>query len=215
MTWLAPKIGSSHEAGALRYSCALMAGRASSGDRRWVGAWVWLTAALLLTAPLAWAGTEGEPPKPKATPDSQPGDVVGEAQGEVLVPVQQPEEPPPRNVELDDLLRLPQGFSSDVERRGGATRSEWTTRFETARKDFESAKKKLVQLNAELDKVSESSSAWQVSAPGSNDPQTSPLSIRLRQDMKAQREEIEAAERRLRVLHVEADLAGVPAGWRE
>ena len=137
------------------------------------------------------------------------------AEGEVLVPVEsQPDAAPPQ-IGLDDLLRLPNSFEADVDRRGGATASEWRARFERARDAFADAKEKLVELDRELDKASGSSSAWQVSAPGSSDPQTSPLNLRLRQDVKDQRVTIEDAERQLRALHVEADLAAVPAEWRE
>ena len=73
----------------------------------------------------------------------------------------------------------------------------------------------LAQIEEELDSASESSSAWQVSAPGSDSPETSPLSFRLRQQVKDQRAEILASERQLRALEVEADLAAVPPGWRE
>ncbi len=132
--------------------------------------------------------------------------------GEVLVP-RQGEDPAP-DVGLDDLLRLPEGFGAGVTERGGATRLEWSSRFETARTDVAEARKRLEQLNAELDRTSESSSSWQVSAPGASDPQTSPLSMRLREEIKTQRSAIEEAERRLRSLHVEADLASVPPEWR-
>ena len=41
------------------------------------------------------------------------------------------------------------------------------------------------------------------------------MSFRLRQQVKDQRAEIVASERRLRALEVEADLAQVPSDWRE
>lgn len=236
MTRQAAKSAVPTEPEGLRYSCVPMPGSASRWDRRRVGALVWL-AALLLTFVLGVAGLEaraaaasdetsapapsGSKQSSEAAPETPPAEkpAPGAAEagsGEVLVPVQaSPDDAPPRQVELDDLLRLPQGFSSDVERRGGVTRSEWLARFSGARQELADAKKKLVDLNGELDKVSQSSSSWQVSAPGSADPQTSPLSLRLRQDIKAQRTRIEEAERRLRALDVEADLAAVPASWRE
>ena len=126
--------------------------------------------------------------------------------------------PPPSQgdapVDLDRLLRLPEGFGSEIERRAGATPGEWRARFETARSDVEEARRELARLEKELDSTSESSSSWQISAPGADNPETSPLSFRLRQDVKDQRGEIDASERRLRALDVEADLADVPADWR-
>jgi hypothetical protein len=134
-----------------------------------------------------------------------------EETGEVLVPVQQGGVP---RIGLDDLLRLPDDFAADVDRRGGATRQEWSARFSAARDELEAAKEKLVEFEREMERSSDSSSAWQVSAPGSSDPQTSPLNLRLRQELKDQRIRIEEAARRQRALDVEADLASVPLDWR-
>jgi hypothetical protein len=50
-------------------------------------------------------------------------------------------------------------------------------------------------------------------ASGQNDP-TSPLSFKLRQELVRNREALEEAEKALRELKIEADLAGVPATWR-
>jgi hypothetical protein len=127
----------------------------------------------------------------------------------------EPAPPPGPPVALDQLLRLPNSFEADVDRRGGATASEWKGRFAGVREEIEDARLQLARTEQELDQVSDSSSAWQVSAPGSNDPQTSPLSLRLRQQIKEQRARIDEAERRLRALSVEADLAAVPAEWRQ
>jgi hypothetical protein len=56
---------------------------------------------------------------------------------------------------------------------------------------------------------------WQMSAPGvqAMNPEDSPVSYELRQELRRQREEIERFERRLRELEVEAKLAGVPDEW--
>ena len=125
--------------------------------------------------------------------------------------------PPPGagKVELERLLRLPESFRTEAERRGGETAVAWRARFQQARHDLEQARLELARVDKELDSVSDSSSAWQVSAPGSDNPELSPLSFRLRQQVKDQRREIIASERRLRALEVEADLADVPPGWRE
>ena len=45
-------------------------------------------------------------------------------------------------------------------------------------------------------------------------PTNSPLSFRLRQELLRKREDLEAAERSLRDLRIEADLVGVPVDWR-
>lgn len=118
-------------------------------------------------------------------------------------------------VALDQLLRLPNSFEADVDRRRGATASEWRSRFADVRAQIQEAKLQLARTQKELDQASDSSSAWQVSAPGSNDPQASPLSLRLRQDIRDRRAQVEETERRLRALEVEADLAAVPEAWRQ
>ena len=53
-----------------------------------------------------------------------------------------------------------------------------------------------------------------MSAPGTTTPENSPLSFKLRVEIKRRREEITQAERELRKLEIEADLADVPADWR-
>ena len=53
-----------------------------------------------------------------------------------------------------------------------------------------------------------------MSAPGAQaGAENSPVSFRLRQELRKQRDELAAAERRLNELEVEANLAGVPAEW--
>jgi hypothetical protein len=146
----------------------------------------------------------GLPPAPEEV-DARPG-----ATGET-----EPAADPGPEVGLDKLLRLPNSFEADIDRRGGATASEWRLRFDKARGGVDEAKEKLVKAEKELDQISGSSTSWQVSAPGASDPQTSPLSLRLRQEVKAHRAEIEQAERELRSLDVAADLAAVPTEWRE
>jgi hypothetical protein len=161
------------------------------------------------------AADESVPSSTPGTPSSKPGtpeevDARPGATGET-----EPAADPGPEVGLDKLLRLPNSFEADIDRRGGATASEWRLRFDKARGGVDEAKEKLVKAEKELDQISGSSTSWQVSAPGASDPQTSPLSLRLRQEVKAHRAEIEQAERELRSLDVAADLAAVPTEWRE
>ena len=61
------------------------------------------------------------------------------------------------------------------------------------------------------------SAAWQMAVPGvgveSNE--NSPISFRLIQEIRRQREEVEHGQRRLQDLEVEANLAGVPKAWSQ
>ena len=123
-------------------------------------------------------------------------------------------EPAPQ-VALDDLLRLPSGYAESAGRKGGATAPEWRARFAAARTRVSDAEKELERLDKELGALSQDASAWSVAAPGSSDPQSGPLNLRLRQQIKDQKAAIEEAERDLRALEVEADLAAVPPDWRQ
>ena len=134
-----------------------------------------------------------------------------------------PPEPPPapnagsRDVGLDSLLRLPPKSSAAAEpRTGGATKQEWQQRFATARGDVEAAHQAIDKAQDELGKLSRGTDNWQMSAPGAQagtQTETSPMSYKLRQELRNQREELASAERRLTDLEVEANLAGVPEEW--
>jgi hypothetical protein len=128
-----------------------------------------------------------------------------------------PTAPPAGKVDLDQLLQLPDSLDYGVERRGGATRSEWRSRFHEARKGLEEARSSLADAQEALAKRAGSSDGWAMAPPGlpaeaaGNDANT----VRLREEVRRQRAEVSRAETRLRDLDVEANLAGIPADWRE
>lgn len=124
------------------------------------------------------------------------------------------------SVPLDRLLTLPGDVDVSEPRYGGATRSEWRTRFEEVRNRRDGAQKGLNAAQEELQKLAADGSQWQVAAPGiggveAATSETGPLSYRLRQEIKRQREELERAERDLQELRIEANLAGVPQSWTQ
>lgn len=125
--------------------------------------------------------------------------------------------PPGASVGLDSLLRLPPDSAPEPARTGGASRQEWEQRFATARGDLKTAQDALDKAQADLAKLAEGTDAWQMSAPGIGQAQSgnenSPMSFKLRQEIRRQREEVASAERRLNELEVEAKLAGVPDEW--
>jgi len=155
-------------------------------------------------------GEEGEPEAlrvPSRTPGDPPrgrDDSRGEGPG------------------IDSLLQLPNGFMSERSRPvAGAGESEWRRRFERSVGELAAAKRKLDKTKSELDEVAESGGAnqWSVAPPGGgggggSSPASSPLSFKLRQQLKDDRDAVEQAERALRELRIEADLAGVPQSWR-
>jgi hypothetical protein len=61
-----------------------------------------------------------------------------------------------------------------------------------------------------------SGTQWSIAPPGGGAaaPTSSPLSFKLRQELKQNRLELEDADKALRKLQIEADLAGVPRSWR-
>lgn len=123
---------------------------------------------------------------------------------------------------LDSLLRLP----SDYQRQetapivAGVSEAEWKRRFRTTRETLDAARAALEKTKRELDDVAVDggSSQWSVAPPtggeGGNAPASSPLSFKLRQALRQHRVELEDAEKAMRELEIEANLAGVPRDWR-
>lgn len=126
-------------------------------------------------------------------------------------------EPPPKRVTLDQLLTLPSALPVESGQHGGLTRGEWSGRFSEAEADVQVAK---AELEASLDKLSEvvgKTSNWQVAAPGvqAAPSDNSPANYGLKQEVRRRREDVARAERALRDLIVEANLAGVPESWHK
>ena len=123
----------------------------------------------------------------------------------------------PPAVDLDLLLRLPDEYSVDGRLRGGASRSEWRSRFFEAREQLGEEQANLARLQRKMEGMAGGGGSWSAGAPGmaAPDPQHSTLNYKLRQDIRRARESVTEAEHNLRALRVEADLASVPESWRE
>jgi len=122
---------------------------------------------------------------------------------------------PTEPVSLDRLLTLPAVLPIESSERGGLTRGEWSNRFEEADEDVTAAE---ADLEESLDKLSElvgKTSNWKVAAPGiqAAPSENSPANYGLKQEVRRKREDVARAERALRDLIVEANLAGVPESW--
>lgn len=118
-------------------------------------------------------------------------------------------------VDLGRLLRLPDSYRQSSGNRRGVKRAEWENRFEIVRLDLSSSVQALAKAQSDLAEAADGSSAWAVAAPGATpNPENTPLSYKLRQEIRRQRELIERSERKLRSLEIEADLADVPQQWR-
>lgn len=118
-------------------------------------------------------------------------------------------------VRLDKLLRLPDSVEFEMERRGGATRTEWRARFKAAKDDVVLAKKELDQATDKLEKAAVGSDQWRFVPPGGDVAAENNDNLRLRMDVTKKRETLAHAEKRARDLEVEANLASVPPEWRE
>jgi len=131
---------------------------------------------------------------------------------------QQPERDaePPQEISIDRLLRLPDSYVAGGERRGGATRQQWRKRFDEARARVETLRLELARAQHELEGMAGTTGQWQAAAPGGGTPdhQTQTVSYKLRQAIREQRDALTGAERALRDLSVQADLADVPQAWR-
>ena len=91
-------------------------------------------------------------------------------------------------------------------------RKRWEERFAAVRGDLDGARAKLAKAQADLEALAHKSDSWQMAAPGAQpNAENSPVSYKLRQEIRQYREDVGRAERRLRELEVEASLAGVPA----
>ena len=126
-------------------------------------------------------------------------------------------------VELDTLLHLPSGFGTRTPKGvAGASESEWRRRFSKADGELAEARRSLDKTKKELDEVAVAGggSQWSIAPPGGgggggdSSSSSSPMSFKLRQKLREDRELIEEGERALRELRIEADLAGVPQAWR-
>jgi hypothetical protein len=123
--------------------------------------------------------------------------------------------PAPQPAGLDRLLKLPEGQSYGVDRRGGLSRGEWKARFNELREALAGEKRALAHAQLQLDEVASSTSNWQMAPiPGLEVSPDAPLDYQLRHVIRRHKSEIERLGNRLGELEIEANLAGVPEDWR-
>ncbi len=116
-------------------------------------------------------------------------------------------------VEMDQLLTLPKGFGASAERRGGLTRIEWIDRFALAEQALAAAKEALAKSQRAMEEAA-SGEGWKAAPPGLPASTEGTANFQLRQEIKRNRGEVARAEKHLRDLIVEANLAEVPENWR-
>ena len=123
-------------------------------------------------------------------------------------PAQRPSQP----LNLDRLLRPPGVVSATPSAEpsyGGRDRAEW-------REEFQRGSQEVADLEAKVE-VSQNrlrqtaTGDWNYSPAGGE--ATDPEVLRLRAQLRRDRQSLEASRQRLRDLRVEASLAGVPEAW--
>jgi hypothetical protein len=97
-------------------------------------------------------------------------------------------------------------------RYGGKDREAWSRDFSNARSEVAELEDKVEAAQQEYRQVSDAE--WGYSPIGGGTP-TDPEVLRVRAEIKRDRQSLEAARQRLRELGVEASLAGVPKEWSE
>lgn len=174
--------------------------------------------ALVCVFALASAGALAEATGDAAGRTADAGAQAGASPG--APPAAKPPAPgtPAPVLDFDALLRLPEGRTYTVERRGGLTSGEWKARFGAARGAIAEERRALREAETRLETTAEENASWQVAPPLPGQEQTGPgdntIDYNLRQAIRRHRAEIERLERDLREVEIEANLAGVPEAWR-
>jgi hypothetical protein len=123
---------------------------------------------------------------------------------------------PPEDVALDRLLQLPTTMRFDSESRQGASEAEWRTRFRESLAEIRTADDSLQRSRNELEAASGGGGgSWQMAPPGSSSTENSPVSFKLREDIRRGKDQVDETQRKHRELEVQADLADVPLSWRD
>lgn len=120
-------------------------------------------------------------------------------------------------VRLERLFQLPpQAAPRELDALpGGASREEWEERFRLAHGELDAATAALRDAQQELEELASEGGSWQLAVPGAGaGAENSPLSFRLRQEIRGHRESQAEAEAKLTDLRVKASLAGVPQAWQ-
>jgi hypothetical protein len=132
--------------------------------------------------------------------------------GDYTDPGPAPQHQPSKPLDLDRLLRPPGTVvTPSIEPSyGGRDRAAWQGQFIDARAEVADLEGKVEAIQNRLRQVT--SSDWNYTPSGGEvaDPEVLKLRAQLRRD----RQSLEASRQRLRDLQVEASLAGVPEEWR-
>jgi hypothetical protein len=117
-------------------------------------------------------------------------------------------------LKLDSILRPRSTPTAKIggEAVGGRNRTEWADAFAGIRLEIQELDGKLEISRKKLSASAAATGEYQYSPLGGGQS-TDPETLKLRAQLKRDRESLDAARRRLRDLEVEASLSGVPREW--
>ncbi len=139
-----------------------------------------------------------------ADPESTMGDA-----GEVVQTAPRLSAP---SLNLERLLRPPRVAGLPPETPGGKDREAWSTEFSGLRSEIADLEQGIALAQDGIREAAPDD--WSFSPTGGGMP-SDPEVLRLRAQLRRDRQSLEAARQRLRDLDVEASLAGVPDGWTQ
>jgi hypothetical protein len=128
--------------------------------------------------------------------------------GQAPAPQQKPSEP----LDLDRLLRPPGAITATPSAEpsfGGRDRGAWREEFQRATLEVADLEEKVEVSQNRLRQTA--TGDWNYSPAGGE--ATDPEVLKLRAQLRRDRQSLEASRQRLRDLRVEASLAGVPEEW--
>jgi hypothetical protein len=127
-------------------------------------------------------------------------------------PAPAPDAPPPKKLGLDRLLN-PGAVRAQPSGKyyGGRDQKGWQDEFRRAREEVSDLEGKVEAGQKHL--RSAAAGEWNYSPAGGE--ATDPEVLKLRAQLRRDRQSLEASRQRLRDLDVEASLAGVPEEWRQ
>lgn len=119
----------------------------------------------------------------------------------------------PPGLDLERLLRPRAPLPPPAPRalRAAKERGDWEAEFRTLRTEIAELENRIEVARARIREAS--ATDWGFTPTGGGMP-TDPEVLRLRAELRRDRQSLEASRRRLRNLEVEASLAGVPDDWR-
>lgn len=126
-------------------------------------------------------------------------------------PAQDPAEEGGPRLDLDRLLRIPAGALFSPELRGGKDRAAWELAFGETWREVQELEGRIIDTQRKLREAAPE--GWAFSATGGGVP-SDPEVLKLRAELRRDRQSLETARQRRRELEVEASLAGVPEAWR-